>query len=134
MKKNKYDTDYPDEESLHEYPEKKRENPFDVKTKSANDIIFECGRHGLPAMHAIRLLRGNITDERLAEIGIALTDEFSEEMQNYADGVAVGEAEMSAALRQATINSEKDSYKSMSAEDRRKSINQVIAKNFGIGS
>jgi len=112
---------------------KEQENPFDLTNKTPLDILYECGRHNLPPMHAIRLLRGNVSENCLQETAQAIDDPDSPEMQSYADGVAMGEAEMSASLRQSTFDSKKDAYKSMNAEERKRVINEAISRNFGIG-
>ena len=112
---------------------KEKTEPFDVKNNSPLEIIYECGRHGLPPMHAVKLLRGNVSEICLQETAAGLEDPDSEEMRSYNDGVAMGEAEMSAALRQSTIDNKKDAYKSMNAEEKKQAINASLHKNFGIG-
>ena len=134
MKKGKQ-TEFEDDEEFQDFeePQQPKENPFDPETHTPTEILFQCGRHNLPPMHAVRLLRGHYSDDTIFHLGEAIQDPDSDEMQAYADGLAAGEAEMSVALRQATIESKKDAYKSMNNEDRQRNINQVISKNFGIG-
>jgi len=109
--------------------DKKNKNPFDVTGKSPFDILYECGRHSLPESHAVSILRGHISHTSLQDLSHAILDPDSPEMESYNDG----QAEMSASLRQSTIDNEKDAYKSMNNEDRQRTINQAIHKNFGIG-
>lgn len=112
---------------------KEKENPFDTTNKSPLDILFECGRHGLDPMQAIRILRGKIPPYLLEETAEAISNPDSPEMQSYNDGIASGEAEMTAVLRSNAIDGKKDAYKSMNTEERKRGINDVIRKNFGIG-
>jgi len=128
---NKYKDPDEDDEIIPE-PVKKI-NPFDIENKTPFDILYECGRHSLPASHAISILRGHISHTSLQDLSHAILDPDSPEMESYNDGYVVGQAEMSASLRQSTIDNEKDAYKSMNNEDRQRTINQAIHKNFGIG-
>lgn len=112
---------------------KEKENPFNTTNKSPLDIIFECGRHGLEPMQAIRILRGHIPHYLLEETAEAIANPDSPEMQSYNDGIASGEAEMTAVLRSNAIDGKKDAYKSMNTEECKRVINDVIRKNFGIG-
>ena len=111
----------------------KQSKPFDIENKTPFDILYECGRHSLPASHAVSILRGHISSQSLSDIERALNDPDSPEMESYNDGWVVGQAELSASLRQSTIDSKKDSYKSMNAEDRKRAINASIHNNFGLG-
>lgn len=106
---------------------------FDVASMSTLEVMYECGRLGFPPMHAIRLLRGTVSDNCLTETAIAIEIPDSPEMQSYYDGAAMGETELGSTLRKNAIDGKKDAYKSMNTEERKRGINDVIRKNFGIG-
>ena len=106
---------------------------FDVANMTTLEVMYECGRLGFQPMHAIRLLRGTVSDNCLTETAIAIEIPDSLEMQRYYDGAAMGETELGSTLRKNAIDGKKDAYKSMNTEERKRVINDVIRKNFGIG-
>ncbi len=110
--------------------------PFDPDQNTPEEILFNCGKYGLPAENAVGILRrsSNVETRHASSLlPAALKDPDSPESRSYADGVAAGEAEIAAALHQSVIDADKDAYKSYSAENRRKAINRSIKKNFGVG-
>ncbi len=104
-----------------------------MEGNSPEEIIYNCGRFGLPREQALALLRpklGVVEARRLQE---ALSDPGSPEWRCYADGMAAGEAEIAVSLHESVQESKRDSYKNFSAENRRRAINRSIRENFGIG-
>lgn len=109
--------------------------PFDPDQNTPEEILFNCGKYGLPPENAVGILRRSSDAEirKVATvISVALQDPDSLESCSYSDGVVAGKAELAAALHQSVIDADKDAYKSYSAENRRKAINRSIQKNFGV--
>jgi len=109
--------------------------PFDPDLNTPEEILFNCGKYGLPPENAIGILRrsSNVETRHASSlIPAALKDPSSPENRWYAEGMAAGEAEIAAALHQNVVDAGKDAYKSFSAENRRKAINRSISKNFGL--
>lgn len=115
-----------------EVPEEYKK-PFDAEKNTTEEILFNCGKFGLPKEHAVSILRNKLSVHALKQLEAALRESGSEENQHYADGIAAGEAEIATALHGSVLDADKDAYKSFSAENRRKAINNSIRKNFGIG-
>ncbi len=106
--------------------------PFDIDQNSFNEILYNCGKFGLPKENALSLYRSKLSKVDFQRLELALQDTESNEMQIYSDGVIAGETLLQEGLFQNVIDGEKDAYKSYSAEQRRKAINKKIEEHFGI--
>ncbi len=106
--------------------------PFDIEQNSFEEILYNCGKFGLPKENALSLYRLKLSKVEFQRLELALQDAESNEMQIYSDGVIAGETLLQTGLFQNVIDGEKDAYKSYSAEQRRKAVNKKIEEHFGI--
>ncbi len=107
--------------------------PFDIEQNSFEEILYNCGKFGLPKENALSFYRSKLSKVDFQRLELALQDAESNEIQIYTDGVVAGEALLQAGLFQNVLDGERDAYKNYSAEQRRQAINKKINEHFGIG-
>ncbi len=107
--------------------------PFDIEQNSFEEILYNCGKYGLPKENVLNICRSKLSVVERKRLEVVLNDPNSEEVQLYNDGIITGEALMKAGLFQDVLDGERDAYKNYSAEQRRQAINKKINEHFGIG-
>lgn len=113
--------------------EQEQNQPKSLAEMDKKEVIFACGKLSLPPAQIVRILYDKLTAAERGALLMNLEDKSSPEYQIYAQGQAQGDAELKLSLHQGAAVGDSDSYKNLTAEQRKDVINQSIRKNFGIG-
>lgn len=100
---------------------------------TTDEVIRMCGKAQVPFHKLVQILESRLTLQERAQLLNNLQQKGSYYYNLYTQGISEGEFEMSVALHNLTLAGEKDAYKNLNAEMRKRAINESLAKNFGLG-